>query len=95
MKRAKKPKTKDPKYTLSEKQMQKVKNKVTDEIIKKTLLLFLSAAVDEVGLTDDQVCAIWKTANRYGEYIDQHLVKIQLVQETIEKGTGIKFKGMW
>lgn len=64
MKRVKKPKTKDPKYTLSEKQIQKVKNKVTDEIVKKTLLLFLSATVDEVGLTDDQVCAIWKTANR-------------------------------
>lgn len=67
MKRVKKPKTKDPKYTLSEKQIQKVKNKVTDEIVKKTLLLFLSATVDEVGLTDDQVCAIWKTANRYIE----------------------------
>lgn len=38
MKRVKKPKTKDPKYTLSEKQIQKVKNKVTDEIVKKNAI---------------------------------------------------------
>ncbi len=82
MKRVKKPKKKNQKRNVSEKQLQRIKNKVTDDVTK-----------DEIGLTDDQVCAIFKRANLYGGYLDEHLVKIKLVQETVEKGTGIKFKG--
>ena len=93
MKRAKKPKQREQKYLVSEKQLERIKSKVTDDVTKKALLLFLAAAVDEIGLTDEQVCKVFKTANLYGGYIDQHLVKIKLVQETIEKGTGIKIAG--
>ena len=93
MKRVKKPKKKNQKHNVSEKQLQRIKNKVTDDVTKKALLLFLSAASDEIGLTDEQACDIFRRANRYGEYIDKHLAKIQQLQETIEKGTGIKIAG--
>ena len=59
MKRVKKPKKKNQKRKVSEKQLQRIKSKVTDDVVKKALLLFLAAAVDEIGLTDDQVCAIF------------------------------------
>lgn len=93
MKRVKKPKKKQQKYNVSEKQLQRIKSKVTDDVTKKALLLFLSAAADEIGLSDEQVCAIFKRANRYGGYIDEHLMRIKQLQETVEKGTGIKFEG--
>ena len=73
--------------------MQRIKSKVTDDVTKKALLLFLSAASDEIGLTDEQACDIFRRANRYGEYMDDHIVRIQQLQETIEKGTGIKVEG--
>ena len=93
MKRVKKPKSKQ-KYIVSDKQLQKVKEKVTEDVTKKALLLFLAAAADEIGLTDEQVCKVFKTANRYAEYIDTHLVKIKQVQEVVEKGTGVQM-GWW
>lgn len=93
MKRVKKPKKKSQKHNVSEKQLQRIKNKVTDDVTKKALILFLSAASDEIGLTDEQACDIFRRANRYGEYMDDHIVRIQQLQETIEKGTGIKFEG--
>lgn len=93
MKRVKKTKKKQQKYNVSEKQLQRIKSKVTDDVTKKALLLFLSAASDEIGLTDEQTCDIFRRANRYGEYMDDHIVRIQQLQETIEKGTGIKFEG--
>ena len=99
MKRAKKPKQRGQKYLVSEKQLERIKSKVTDDVTKKALLLFLAAAADEIGLTDEigqtdeQVCNVFETANRYGRYIDEHLAKIQQLQETIEKGTGIKIAG--
>lgn len=87
MKRAKKPKQRGQTYLVSEKQLERIKSKVTDDVTKKALLLFLAAAADE------QVCNVFETANRYGRYIDEHLAKIQQLQETIEKGTGIKIAG--
>ena len=93
MKRVKKTKKKQQKYNVSEKQLQRIKSKVTDDVTKKALLLFLSAASDEIVLTDEQECDIFRRANRYGEYMDDHIVRIQQLQETIEKGTGIKFEG--
>ena len=93
MKRVKKTKKKQQKYNVSEKQLQRIKNKVIDDVTKKALLLFLSAASDEIGLTDEQACDIFRRANRYGKYMDDHIVRIQQLQETIEKGTGIKFEG--
>ena len=44
MKRVKKTKKKQQKYNVSEKQLQRIKSKVTDDVTKKALLLFLSAA---------------------------------------------------
>lgn len=93
MKRANKPKQRGQKYLVSEKQLERIKSKVTNDATNKALLLFLAAAADEIGLTDEQVCNVFETANRYGRYIDEHLVKIRQLQETIEKGTGIKIAG--
>lgn len=69
---------------------------ILSAVIAVTMLwigIGIGAASDEIGLTDEQACDIFRRANRYGEYMDDHIVRIQQLQETIEKGTGIKFEG--
>ena len=92
MKRVKK-KTPDVrvKYTLSDKQLKKIKADVTAETVKKTGLLYL-VALAEKGWSEDEIAELFETVTRYAQYIDDHTVKINQVQEIIERKTGIKVK---
>ena len=90
MKRFKTPKTA---ITLSQKQLRQMKKDLADEITEKAMLLVLAAAVDTVGMTEEQVIKTFTTADRYAGYIDQHLVRLLDLQKAIEKGTGIKMRG--
>ncbi len=82
------------KYTLSEKQLHKVKSEVTAEAVTKTGMLYL-AALAEMGWNEDQIVELFETVSRYAQYIDDHIVKINQVQEIIERKTGIKVKWKW
>ena len=82
------------KYTLSEKQLQKVKNEVTAEAVAKTGLLYL-AALAEKGWDEDQIAELFEDVARYAKYVDDHIIKIRQVQEIIERKTGIVVKWKW
>ena len=92
MKRAK---TKTPdvgvRYTLSDKQLKKSKGDVTAETVKKTGLIYV-VALAEKGRSEDEIVELFETISRYTKYIDDHIVKINQVQEIIERKTGIKVK---
>lgn len=90
MKRFKQPKTA---VTMSKKDLERMKVELSDEITEKAMLLILAAAVDTVGMTEEQVINTFMTADRYAGYIDDHLARLRDLQKTIEKGTGIKMKG--
>ena len=93
MKRVKtKPKT-QKRITVTEAELRKVKRDVTREATSMAALLMLLATADEVGLTENEMVAIWKRADRYGGYIDNHTVKLREVQTLLEKATGTKIKG--
>lgn len=95
MKRAKKQKPDiRKKYVLSEKQLTKVKNEVTEDAVNMTGMLYL-AALAEKGWSEDEICDIFDTISRYVNYIDDHVVKLKEVQEIIERHTGIKIKVGW
>lgn len=95
MKRAKKQKSSTrKKYTLSDKQLLKVKEQVTNEAVTMTGMLYL-AALAEKGWTEDQIVEMFDTISRYVKYIDDNVVKIKHVQEVIEKHTGMKIKYTW
>lgn len=91
MKRAKKPKKKL--ITMTTKQLEKLKDEVRQDCLDKYTLLILAAAVNTVKITDDDLCLIAKRTNRYADYIDEHLAQMKDIQNTIEKGTGVKLKG--
>lgn len=90
MKRFKQPKTA---VTLSKKDLNRMKKELSAEITEKAMLLILAAAINVVGMTEDQVIKTYQTASRYAGYLDDHLAGLIDLQKTIEKGTGLKLRG--
>lgn len=93
MKRAKAKNTASKKYYISEKQLERIKQKVTKEVTDKVCLLFLVAAMDEFKLDEDALCRLMELVSRYTKYIDDKLVKMEEVRQIIEKNTGMKLTG--
>lgn len=94
MKRAKKPKDPRAKWTISPKQLDKVKAEIAEEAVTKTGMLYLAALADK-GWDEDQIAELFETVSRYTRYIDDKLVRIRDVQDIIERKTGITIKGKW
>lgn len=93
MKRAKAKNAASKKYYVSEKQLNRIKEKVTKEVTDKVCLLFMVAAMDEFKLGEDDLCSLMKRVSQYTKYIDQKLVKMEEVRQIIEKNTGMKLTG--
>lgn len=94
MKRTKKQKDIRQKYMVSEKQMQKMREEVATRATSITGILYLSALAEK-GWTEDEIVELFETVSRYVKYIDDHLVKLEQVQEIIERRTGIKIECRW
>jgi len=94
MKRTKKQKDIRQKYMVSEKQMQKMREEVATRATSITGILYLSALAEK-GWTEDEIVELFETVSRYVNYIDDHLVKLEQVQEIIERRTGIKIECKW
>lgn len=93
MKRAKAKNTASKKYYISEKQLERIKQKVSKEITDKVCLLFLVAVIDEFDVDEDDVCKLMQRISRYTNNFEQHLFKMEDVRKSIEKSTGIVLKG--
>ena len=93
MKRAKAKNTASKKYYISEKQLERIKQKVSKEITDKVCLLFLVAVIDEFDVDEDGVCKLMERISRYANNFEQHLFKMEDVKKSIEKSTGIVLKG--
>ena len=93
MQRVKKPKKKQ--ITMTQAEIDRLKNKVSYEVTNRVTLLILAAVVDELGTDDEQICNIVKRTNRYADYIKEHYVHMEDIRKTIEKGTGVKMKGWY
>lgn len=93
MKKAKAKNTASKKYYISEKQLERVKQKVSKDVTDKVCLLFMVAVVDELKLDEDGVCNLMERISRYTKHIDEHLVKMEDLRKSIEKSTGIVLKG--
>ena len=82
------------KYTLSDKQLKKIKAEVTAEAVTKTGMLYL-VALAEKGWDEDDIVDLFETISRYMQYVDDKVVRIKEIQDMIERKTGIKIKGKW
>ena len=93
MKKAKAKNTASKKYYISEKQLERVKQKVSKDVTDKVCLLFMVAVIDEFKIDEDGVCSLMQRISRYTKNFDEHLFKMEDVRKSIEKSTGIQLKG--
>jgi hypothetical protein len=82
------------KYWLSDKQLNRIKYELSEEIVTKVGMLYCLALADK-GWTDDDIADLFETVSRYTKYIDDKIVRLREVQKMIEDKTGIKMKGRW
>ena len=94
MKRVNKKRDVRVKYTLSDKQLNKIKAEVTSEAVVKTGMLYL-VALAEKGWDEDQIVDLFETISRYTQYLDDKVVKIKEIQDVIERRTGMTIIGKW
>lgn len=94
MKRVKKKRDVRVKYTLSDKQLDKIKSEVTNEAVTKTGMLYL-VALAEKGWDEEQIVDLFETISRYTKYTEEKVIKLKEVQEIIERRTGMTIKGKW
>lgn len=93
MKRVKtKPKS-QKRITITPTELNRIKRDIARSTTQKAMLLILLATADEKGLTDEEMVAVWNRADRYGGYIDKHIVKLRQLQAFLEKVTGAKLEG--
>ena len=89
MKRFKRPK--DTVVHLKAGELVRIKKECTDEAVERACLLILTAAADELGLTDEQACSVMVRCERYANYIEQHQARMDDLSEALLK-QGITLK---
>lgn len=85
-------KSKKKKILMGTSEIDKLKRDVTHELLDRMGILILSAVVDEVGLTDEQVGNIVDSVNRYAGYIENGFCTWEDIRKDIEKNTGVSLK---
>lgn len=93
MQRAKKKKPKKKKVVMGTSEIDKLKRDISNQLTDKMGILIIVAAMDVVGLNDEQVGEIIERTNRYSDYISQGKVSWDDMKKAIERGTGVSMKG--
>lgn len=93
MQRAKKKKPKKKKVVMGTSEIDKLKRDISNQLTDKMGILIMVAAMDVVGLNDEQVGEIIERTNRYSDYISQGKVSWDDMKKAIERGTGVSMKG--
>ena len=63
-----------------------------DDIVMQLMYLFINAASDVFGATEDQLVDLMNRAMRYNSYIESGLVTYDVAAESIKKKTGIDLR---
>ena len=72
-------------------ELARIKQECTEDAVEKACLLILTAAADELGLTDEQACNVMVRCERYANYIEQHQARMDDLSEALLK-QGITLK---
>lgn len=84
-------KDRNKKYYLSEKQLDKVKRQITKEATAKAMLLCVAAMAEHLHLTDEQICSTAVNIDRWADFMDQKILRINEVSDIIKNKTGLEF----
>lgn len=88
-----KTKPKKKQVTITATELNKIKRDITKTATDKACLILLAAATDELQLTEEQFCNIMERTDRYANYVDDHIAKMEDIRKSIEKATGISLRG--
>ena len=80
---------KQKKHYVTEKELEKIKKQVSREVTNKAMLLAMCAVADEFEATDEQICKCAARIERYCEYLDTKLAKLNDFSKAIKQSTGI------
>ena len=72
---------------------EQIRKETTRDLNDKISLLWAVATVDELGITDDQLCAVYKRYERYSGHIHNKLADLKTAQDTIERECNVELKG--
>lgn len=81
------------KYYISDKELEKIKREVAEDVNRKSCLLCMAAMADHLNLTEDEICETAEVITRWATYLDEKIISINEVAEVIKNKTGIEFGG--
>lgn len=93
MKRAGKPKIRGG-GKLSRKEKDDIIFYVIKKLFPRFAGLLMSAVIDELHPTDEEIKKVIDTANRYADFADQGLIDIEDLKKNIENKTGRKLENL-
>ena len=79
------------KYLISDKQIKRIKLEITEDVTSKANLISVAATADCFGLNEEQICKLAETTDRYSNYVDKHLIKINQIADIVEKNTNVRY----
>ena len=85
MKRVKKPKSNT--ITLKKKDIDQIKSDAT----YKAMLVCIAFMSESLKLSDDEICDMAVTVDRWCDYLEKHIITINEVSDIIKKQTGLDF----
>lgn len=79
---------------LSRKEKDQIIFYVVKKLFPRFAGLIISAMIDELHPTDEEIQKVIKTANRYADYMDQGLLTIEDLRKNVENKTGQKLENL-
>ena len=92
MKRVKKPKN-STKYTLSDRQLNKVKEEVTRQAIDRAMLIILGAVQEQFHMTEAELEEFGRKIQRYADYVEKDVLKLKEIQDIVNRNSEFKITG--
>lgn len=77
---------------LSRKEKDNIIFYVVKKLFPRMAGLIISAMIDELHPTDEEIRKVIDTANRYADYMDQGLITIEDLRKNVEGKTGRKLE---
>jgi len=76
-------------YTMGEKAMQRLKDEITDDAVKKASLMFIAYIMDEYDYDTDKLVELFLGIERYLNAMNEHLISAEKVRSIIKERTGL------
>ena len=81
------------KTKVTQAELNRLSNKIADDVLQRAMILFCAGARDELELDDARLSAVIERVDRYAGHVSDHLVSLGEVKAILEKTTGMQFLG--